>query len=414
MGKKLIVLLTVSIFCSRLLAQPPFGVNAHILGGEEHNQMPQNLEMIHTAGIRWIRTDIKWNGIEPTQGAWRFDHIDRMMDQVDKQGLNILGILDYNVKWATPSYQHLNEWLGYVEKTVTRYKNRIRYWQVWNEPNYQWDKPDGDGAEYASLLVATYNKIKEIDPDITVLYAALGGTDEIRLDFIEKSFQAGADKCFDKFTVHPYRPLMTTMAQNVRYLDYLDSVRDLLNKYDAGDKGIWISEIGLPTQEEPDKPELTEAIRETNQALFLQQTLLLSLRFGIEKYFWYEFQSSEINPLDREHYFGLVRRELEPKPAYHAYSQLTKLYPEGSVMDTSIEWNQGNFCVVSWTQPCGARVWAVWAPDADRVATVTIGAGLQEVADMYGTTIDVAQNTRSLVFGPGVTFLIGPASLTLQ
>jgi hypothetical protein len=396
------------------ISQSPFGINAHLQSSDENAQMPRNLEMIHKAGICWVRCDFAWGGIEYPKGTWHFDQIDKMLDQLEKQELSVLGILDYNVSWANPAYKHLDDWLMYVEKTVTHCKNSVRYWQVWNEPNYQWDKPDGDGAEYAALLVATYNKIKEIDPGITVLYAALGGTDEIRLDFIEKSFQAGADKCFDKFTVHPYRPLMTNMSLNVKYFNYLKSVLDLLAKYNVSDKKIWISEMGLPTQIEPSKPELTDEIRETNQALFLQQTILLSLRFGIEKYFWYEFWSPEGNALDREQHFGLVHRGLETKPAYHAYSQLTKLYPEGSVMNTSIEWNQGNFCLVSWTQPGGARVWAVWAPDANRVATVTIGAGLQEVTDMYGEKIEVAQNATSLVVGPGITYLIRANSFEIK
>jgi beta-glucosidase/6-phospho-beta-glucosidase/beta-galactosidase len=28
-------------------------------------------------------------------------------------------------------------WLRFVEAVVTRYKDKIRYWEIWNEPNHR-------------------------------------------------------------------------------------------------------------------------------------------------------------------------------------------------------------------------------------------------------------------------------------
>jgi hypothetical protein len=405
-----------------LTSQSPFGVNSHLQSGIENTQMPQNLEMMYQAGIRLVRCDIAWGGVEYPKGTWHYENIDNLLNQLENQGLGVLGILDYNVTWADPAYRHLDDWLRYVEKTVNRYKCRVRYWEVWNEPDYQWDVPNGanNAAQYAALLTATYNKIKEIDPDITVLFTGYGN-EATWLTSVEKTFQAGASTSFDKICIHPYRPLMDNMTKTTAFLNDINSLRNLMTTYSVGDKGIWISEMGLSSfNQAAYNPGATEAIRETNQANFLQQTMLLSLRFGIEKYFLYEFRSSdssseiEGNARDRERYFGLVHNNLDKKPAYFAYSNLTSLYPTGSVVDTSIAWNQGNFCVVGWTQPGGTRVWAVWAPDTSRTATVTIGAGLQSAVDSSGTPVEVAQNATSLVVGPGVIFLIGPASFTVQ
>jgi hypothetical protein len=496
----------------RTIAQEatPFGICAHLQGGEEHEQMPENLQLIRNAGIRWLRVDFSWSGIESPQGAWHYDHIDRVLKQAEANDLHILPLLLYNVGWADPAYQHLDFWLEYVEKTVTRYKDKCRYWEIWNEPNLFWDNPDG--VTYKILLEATYKKIKEIDPELTVLY---GGTSGIPMQFIERSLEAGIGEFFDIVNIHPYRGRMTSVGLSAGYLDDLDRLRDLMDKYHIGHKKIWITEMGWSTwtpvnssnkaafhemknkiapnrkwkvavvsdknypikKTLPDKeiralftedydlrfiriPDLkTEdlaqydalflppweeypvvrlweellpvfnyglrgvgkvyfygdvAVTEKDQAIGLPQSMLLSFRFGIDRYFWYEFQAPEQNPFDREDYFGLVHRNLEPKPVYHACATLCKVFKEGSVVDKSIEWNRKNFCLIRWTQPDGTRVWAVWAPGGDRKVTVKIGSGLQQAVDFLGAPLPVTETTRTLSIGPGITYLVGPKTLDIH
>lgn len=80
---------------------------------------------------------------------------------------------------------------------------------------------------------------------------------------------------------------------------------------------------------------------ENDQGNFLAQSILLAFRFGVDRYFGYEFQSLEQDRGDIEHHFGMVGRQLEPKPAYLAYSALTRAFPDGSKIDRSLEWNHG-------------------------------------------------------------------------
>ena len=173
----------------------PFGVCMHLQGGEEHVQMPANLRMLNDAGIHWVRADFSWGTVEGPQGNWHFGQLDRVVEENDKLGLNLLALLMGQPSWGRPVYEHLDNWLLYVEKVVTRYKDKVRCWEIWNETNLYprfWDKPD-DGENYAILLKATYQKIKEIDPGLTVVYA---GTAGIPMSYIEKSFVAGAGQVF--------------------------------------------------------------------------------------------------------------------------------------------------------------------------------------------------------------------------
>jgi hypothetical protein len=487
----------------------PFGICAHLQSGEEYDQMPENLRLIRQAGIQWLRVDISWSTVESPQGTWRYDNIDHVFKSAEENDLHILPLLLYSVPWATPSHQHLDLWLKYVETTVRRYKDKCRYWEVWNEPNLFWDKPNG--ADYATLLEATYRKIKEIDPEITVLY---GGTSGIPMQFLEESFKAGAGNFFDVVNIHPYRGRTTSIELCAGYLDDLDRLRALMTRYGIGDKKIWVTEMGWTTwtllnasnkaefyemkngiapgkqwktavvfdQTSPVKPSFSmkevkalftnefdlhfirisdigtqnlkqydaiilppweeypvsriwedllpifnyginggkvyfygnSPVTEEDQAIGLPQSLLLSFRFGIDRYFWYEFQAPERNGFDREDRFGIVHRNLEPKPSYHSFSTLCRLFPEGSKVDRSLEWKRKNCCIVGWTQPDGTHVWGIWSPDGARKVSVKIGQGFKQAIDYTGKPLPVTQTSRTLSVGAGVTYLTGARTLEIE
>ncbi|GHT63469.1 hypothetical protein AGMMS50239_19500 [Bacteroidia bacterium] len=495
--KKQIIISLLFVVSISLQAQSPFGIHAHINGGE-FRQMPQNIELMQQADIRWVRVDFNSH----------FDRTDRIVEETGKHNLQIMGVLSGGVSWANP-HLRLDEWTDFIEKIVMRYKDKVRHWEVWNEQNLFWINPDG--ADYAALLKATYKKIKEIDPELTVLY---GGTSGIPMSFIEKSFAAGAADCFDGLNIHPYRGRMNDMQQAVQYEKDLENLRALMDKYNVKSKRLWITEMGYSTvttlnpatkdlfretvkkklkgkegkiailydddyptgntlslnevqslikddfqTSVPHKSDLAttdltqfnvllfplwenypvqlfeefippifnymlrggnvcfygnEAVTESDQALYLSQSILLSLRFGIERFFCYELQSPEDNPFEREDHFGLTHKDLTPKPAYYAYSALCKLFPEGSVIDTSVEWKQKDVCVISWTQKNGARVWALWSPDANKQVTVKIGKGFQYAVNELGEKLPVAKKSRTLPIGQGITYLVGAKMLEVR
>ncbi|OGV64204.1 MAG: hypothetical protein A3K19_31500 [Lentisphaerae bacterium RIFOXYB12_FULL_65_16] len=221
----------------------PYGVCAHISRGGEHPIAQRELALMKEAGIEWVRTDFDWAGVERKEGEWDFASLDETVAWAEAAGVQILPILDYDVKWASPAYKHLDKWITYVRQVVTRYKDRIRVWEVWNEQNLDgaWrDKPDA--ANYATLLKATYRTIKEIDPELTVLHGGLAG---IPMDYIEGIYKAGGKDAFDAMNVHPYRYPGSPESQKL--CEDLQKLRELMARYSDAAKPIWITEIGWPT-----------------------------------------------------------------------------------------------------------------------------------------------------------------------
>jgi hypothetical protein len=245
----LLLLLAVSFFPARAQsetgAESPYGVYADIMKGQENAFVPENLKLIREAGLAWVRCDFYWDTVENPHGTWHFGHIEKVLDQTEARGLNLLVILGYTVPWARPVCDHPEAWLEYVRRTVSHFRNRVKYWEIWNEQNLKsfW-VADPDPKAYAQFLKITYDTIKKIDPKAVVVYGGLAG---VPFDYYEKTLQAGAGPHFDVMNIHPYRGGLST-AQEIRgFQSDIRRFHDLTVKYCGEDKPLWITEMGWST-----------------------------------------------------------------------------------------------------------------------------------------------------------------------
>lgn len=238
--------LLFAVLISSANAQPaesPYGVCAH-LGGHEFGTHAKALSMIEETGIQWVRADFAWGTVQPDSDTWNFERFDAILAAAPQHSIQILPILDYNVPFANPAYQHLDQWELYVRKMVERYQDRIPVWEVWNEQNLVNFWKDPEPANYLPLLQRSYETIKSINPKLKV---AVGGYAGIPLDYIEKLYELGGGKYFDIMNVHPYshpRPPEDDLEEQ------LGKLKAMMKKYGDGEKPIWITEIGWPTPEQ--------------------------------------------------------------------------------------------------------------------------------------------------------------------
>jgi len=65
----------------------PYGTCSHLAGGQEHMEMPKNLKLMRQAGIEWARADFSWSGIERSRGTWHFEHLDKVVNTAQEQGV---------------------------------------------------------------------------------------------------------------------------------------------------------------------------------------------------------------------------------------------------------------------------------------------------------------------------------------
>ncbi len=100
---------------------------------------------------------------------------------------------------------------------------------------------------------------------------------------------------------------------------------------------------------------------EDGQARYLPRAMAIAFAEGVEHYCWYEFRSPENDPLYSEDHFGIVHRDLSPKPAFQSCRVFTKMRPAGSVQ-TPVPWRDvaRGLYFPQWTRPDGVKAGVIW------------------------------------------------------
>ena len=95
---------------------------------------------------------------------------------------------------------------------MRRYEGRIRYYQIWNEPNIypEWGERPVSPEEYTELLKVGYTRVKEVCPECVVISGALAQTiplgprDLNDFIFLQRMYDAGAGDYFDVLAMQGY------------------------------------------------------------------------------------------------------------------------------------------------------------------------------------------------------------------
>jgi len=102
------------------------------------------------------------------------------------------------------SPEALTAWDNWVRAIVTRYKNQVPEWEIWNEPDLN---KDHTGTEIARFYIRTARVVKSVQPNARLI--ALGMASVTKLDFVRDFFevlkQENALDLVDILTYHGYR-----------------------------------------------------------------------------------------------------------------------------------------------------------------------------------------------------------------
>ena len=152
-------------------------------------------------------------------------------------------------------------------------------------------------------------------------------------------------------------------------------------------------------------------IAPNEMGIYLPQAYLVALSSGIEKFFMYQFQAMENTPTYSEDHFGLLHKDLTPKPGYLPLKVMTQARPDGSVSRPGLL--QNGICVLSWDRPDGRIGWALWSPsEEDR--PVTIDGNIEEAFDYMGQEVKLPEKVQSLRLSPKTLYLIGPKNIHVK
>ncbi len=275
-------------------------------------------------GAKVLRSFVPWGAINPQRGKWNFKRADRIVALAEKYHVELAPDLGLAAKWAVsdearakPGWQFQfyppvdpNDYATFTGKCAERYRGRIRFWEIWNEPDLShfWR---GTTDEYIEMLRLSYAAIKQVDPNAQVLCGGMsgfGGHPGKKLNpKMHQRVLAEAHDAFDIYAVHQHG---TFDVFNRLTSKYLPGLRASM----PDGKPIWFNETAMHST----------TLGEREQAITLAKKLLLARQLHAMGYNWYNLRDSGTNPTNPEHNYGLLKHDFHPKAAYVVYNTLAK------------------------------------------------------------------------------------------
>jgi hypothetical protein len=303
-------------------------------------ELADRISFLQVLNVKWVRLDFDWSEIEPAPKVKKLDGYDRAVKALTAANIEVLGVIDYTPPWANGG--HTSRFYPPVDATAfasfaadlaARYGPMgVHAWEILNEENSgQFWAPAPNAASYAALLKATFKGIHNVDLNATVITGGLAqtgntATSSTAIDFLQDIYRYGAGKYFDAVADHPYSsprlPSDPSAANNWRRMfATIPNLRGVMEANGDRQKRLWITEYGAPTFG-IDSYAQKIVISEAAQAEMVNESLrLVSTYSWAGPLFWYEY--SDLCPMratsSSECYYGLVRFDGSPKPAYTQY-----------------------------------------------------------------------------------------------
>lgn len=136
-----------------------------------------------TGTVRIWDAGVTWADLEKEKGKWDWTKLDKLVADAGKR--SIVMVLGHPPAWAAKGGPdgrqaswmpagsnrpplNMTVWRTYISALVTRYKGKIQYYQIWNEPA---DKRfySGTWEELATAVKTAYETVKKVDPTAKVV-----------------------------------------------------------------------------------------------------------------------------------------------------------------------------------------------------------------------------------------------------
>lgn len=303
----------------------------------------QYKEYLAPLGIKLLRMQAGWAKTEKIKGEYDWSWLDHIVNDATSRGLKPWLQTSYgnklypggggaNLGAGMPtSKEALEAYDNWVAAMVTRYIDKVKDWEVWNEPNFG-DNSINTPEMTADLNIRTAEIIKRIQPEARISGLALG---HFGLPFAEQFFkiiaEKGKMKLFDNMTYHDY-----VYNPDANYCE-VEEMKALLAKYGPGVK-LRQGENGAPSAGGSGRGALWDYDwTELSQAKWDTRRMIGNLGHDIECSIFGIIEMAYTNgPINRMNIKGIIQSDstkqvIRPKMAYYAIQNVT------SVFDNSLE-----------------------------------------------------------------------------
>ena len=296
-------------------------------------------DLMQSLGVKLFRVELVWAFVEPTMpgastydgelardsnwAGYRWDRWDLIVKAAGDAGIQLVPEVYYTPAWSGGVAITINggpnappasaeQYGDFIYALVSRYKDRIHFWELGNEPDYGPRAWTGTLDQYVALMLKPgYESAKLADPKSKVLISGLASDNHMAA-----MYKAGAGPYFDIGSFHAY------YSASAGDSTALDHVRGAMRANGDINKPIWLTEFGLATRN-PDTPSARTA--ESPGAETTQARLIHDVYAGlkVDAIFFYQLHDTAVfsasGPI-KYVYWGLVSRDFtQSKPSLNAY-----------------------------------------------------------------------------------------------
>jgi Glycosyl hydrolases family 39 len=278
------------------------GLNVHLPSD------PMIEDITSGLGMRWVRLDFDWFRMEPEQGALRFEETDRVVARFVARGTEMMATIAYTPAWASsnPASPQVSDpprqtafWTDFVGRVLRRYRDRVRFWQFWNEPNLRQFWSGSRDQFRTEILEPAATLLRSIAPDLQSVAPGLAHVRDWRDWFREAMI---ARDVIDVVDHHNYQ----RSGRDVILLLERDeaagpSMRRLIDELGVADKPFWITETGINSGD-------------ADQRRYYQDVVdVLQERTWVDRLFFFHYWDG---PGQGNGGPGIVDEDFSPKPSY--------------------------------------------------------------------------------------------------
>jgi len=368
---------------------------------------PHLLDLNGKAGLGWVRDwSCKWEDVEPEKGRFTFEEADHQIDRPIEHGLKVLAMLPFpSAHWSSDApadyklsgdymsrREHVayaprsvEEFENYVARTVSHYKGRVRWWQVFNEPvftSYSLPRKFGyDAADYAHWTKAFARAARRADPECKILAGVGYLNDGQILDDWKQFLAAGSLDAIDAVDIHHYPRLRPPEFIE----ELLEKLNALMDEH-GGRKPIWLTEYGYYADDEPSSVPLpnsgfnTPLESEIVQAAYAVRWATILFAGGVDKIFYH---AGTCDGLNRDSLQGIFYEYAgQPHKIYAAQAVMAHLLTPTSKFVKRLTLGEG---VRGYVFRDGPRTVAVvWAVAGAKTGPIRVSDENVELWDLMG------------------------------
>lgn len=360
---------------------------------------------------RLMDTYVVWFNLEPEKGKWDFRRLDRLVEMAEKNKVEVLLPLGMTPAWASsrPTENSayglghaaepasMDDWRNYIRTVAQRYKGRIRYYEVWNEPNLH-HFFTGDMAKMVELTRIAYEEFKKVDSGIQIVSPSATGNSSKYVKWLDNFLISGGGRYVDIIAYHLY-----VDNKPEEMLEIIREVRQVMKMNKVDNKLLWNTESGWRIENgdgSPDVPAFNywKKLDHSNAGPYIVRSHVIAWAAGVERYCWYSWDHGMLGFIE-------PTTKVMKQHAVSAYAKTIK-WLQGSVVKGCNK--SGMIWSCALTDQKGRNVWLVWS-DEEKAYSWNIPKDwyVTELESLDGSMYVIDMNRRT-------TLLINQSPLLLR